>query len=230
MRRNMTMRRNIAIDGPAGAGKSTIARRLAAMLGLIYVDTGAMYRTMGLFCSRLGVDVKDAGAVEAVMDEAEITLDYVDGVQQIFLNGENVSTAIRQPEVSMLASDVSVHPGVRARLVAMQQEMARVKNVVMDGRDIGTVVLPDAFLKIYLTASVQERARRRYEEYLAKGQEADLSQIEKEIAERDHQDMTRPVSPLKQAEDAVLVDTTTMGIEEVTDTIKALYEEKCRQA
>jgi cytidylate kinase len=220
------MSKNIAIDGPAGAGKSTIARRLAEKLGLVYVDTGAMYRTLALFCLRKGVDLKSEEVVVAAVGEAEVKLSYENGVQQIFLNGENVSEAIRCPEVSAAASNVSVYGPVRSRLVQMQQELAKETDVVMDGRDIGTVVLPDAFLKIFLTASPAERARRRAEELRAKGQTCDVKEIEAEIRSRDERDMNREISPLKQAEDAVLVDTTRMDIEEVAACIRDLYEKK----
>lgn len=220
------MSRNIAIDGPAGAGKSTIARKLAAKMGLVYVDTGAMYRTLALHCLRKGVDLTAEEAVVEAVSDAEVKLAYIDGVQQVILNGENVSEAIREAHVSTAASQVSVHGPVRVRMVQMQQELARETDVVMDGRDIGTVVLPDAFLKIFLTASPAERARRRAEEMRAKGQACDVAEIEKQIKERDEQDMNRPIAPLKQAEDAFLVDTTSMDIDEVVAHICALYEQR----
>ena len=218
--------KSIAIDGPAGAGKSTIAKKLAAEAGLIYVDTGAMYRTLGLACLRAGADTTVCEQVLPAMEKTEISLDYIDGTQHVFLNGEDVSSEIRREEVSHLASTVSVHPPVRERLVKMQQELAASRAVVMDGRDIGTVVLPNAFLKIFLTASVEERARRRKKDYEAMGKDVPLSEVEAEIRERDDRDRNRPVGPLKQAEDAVRVDTTGHSIEEVCDIIRKLYREK----
>lgn len=220
------MNRNIAIDGPAGAGKSTIARKLAGKLGLIYVDTGAMYRAMALFCLQEGVSLSSEEAVVEAVSRAQIRLAYQDGVQQVILNEENVSEVIRTPEVSAAASQVSVYGPVRSRLVRMQQELAKETDVVMDGRDIGTVVLPDAFLKIFLTASPAERARRRAEELRAKGEICDEAGIEAEIRERDERDRNREISPLRQAEDAEAVDTTRMSIEEVVACVMALYQEK----
>ena len=220
------MNRNIAIDGPAGAGKSTIAKMAAKQKGLIYVDTGAMYRAMGIFYSRLGIDPADAEAIAAHVEEAEVSLDYLDGAQQVFLNGENVTSLLRTEEAGNMASVVSAHGPVRTRMVELQQKLAAEKAVVMDGRDIGTVVLPDALLKIYLTASVKVRADRRYKELQEKGVECSWKEIARDIEERDYQDMHRDISPLRQAEDAVLVDTSDMGIEEVVDTVIALYEER----
>ena len=222
------MNKNIAIDGPAGAGKSTIARKLAAKRGLIYVDTGAMYRTLALHCLRKGVDLNSESAVVEAIRDADVRLTYEDGVQQVILNGENVSAAIRDPKIGGAASCVSVHGPVRTRMVQMQQELAKETDVVMDGRDIGTVVLPDAFLKIFLTASPQERARRRAEELRARGEDCDEAEIERKIRERDEQDMNRPISPLRQAEDACLVDTTSLNIEEVVACIDELYDRKAR--
>ncbi|MCI8514974.1 MAG: (d)CMP kinase [Lachnospiraceae bacterium] len=220
------MSKNIAIDGPAGAGKSTIARMLAEKLGLVYVDTGAMYRTMALLCLRRSVSLASEEEVVDAVLQAEIRLGYEDGVQQVILNGENVTEAIRSPEVSAAASRVSVYGPVRSRLVRMQQELAKETDVVMDGRDIGTVVLPDAFLKVFLTASPAERARRRAQELRAKGESCDEAKIEAEIRERDARDMNREISPLKQAEDAERVDTTRMTIEEVVACVTALYQKK----
>ncbi len=214
----------IAIDGPAGAGKSTIARLVAAKLGYIYVDTGAMYRAMGLFLSRKGIDLASEEAVSAAVGDADIRLEILNGTQHVFLGEEDVSTQIRTEEAGMNASKTSAYPAVRERLVAMQQQIANVRNVVMDGRDIGTVVLPKAPLKIYLTASVATRARRRYEELTEKGQNALLADIEKDIAQRDEQDMNRKVSPLRKAEDAVLVDSSDMTIEEVVNRILSLMK------
>lgn len=213
------MSKNIAIDGPAGAGKSTIAKAVAQKLGFIYVDTGAMYRTLALYLIRNNIDKNDSAMIEKAIEDVDISIDYVDKTQVVMLFGENVNGLIRTPEVSDMASASSANLKVRQKLVALQQKMAAEKSVVMDGRDIGTVVLPDAECKIYLTASSAVRAKRRYDELTAKGQQCDLEQIEKEIIKRDHQDMTRENSPLKQADDAVLVDTSDMSISEVEDTI-----------
>ncbi|MCM1038732.1 MAG: (d)CMP kinase [Ruminococcus sp.] len=210
---------NIAIDGPAGAGKSTIARKVAAKLGFIYVDTGAMYRAMALFLMREGVDAKDAGAVSRKCKEADITIRYENGEQVVYLNGENVNGMIRTEEVSQMASLTSPNPDIRKRLVELQQKLAADADVVMDGRDIGTCVLPDAEVKIFLTASSAVRAERRYKELTAKGEKCDLELIEKDIIQRDHQDMTREISPLQAAEDAVFVDSSYMTIDEVAGVI-----------
>ena len=218
------MNQSIAIDGPAGAGKSTIAKALAKELGMIYVDTGAMYRAMAIHFLRRGLTGDDeAGICEACRD-AQVEIRYEDGAQQVILNGENVTGLLRTEEVGRMASASSVYGPVRSRMVALQQELARKTPVVMDGRDIGTVVLPDAKLKIYLTASVQERARRRANELREKGEDVDIAVIEHDIEERDERDKNRPIGPLKQAEDAHLVDSSHMGIQEVIDTIRRLYE------
>ncbi len=213
---------DIAIDGPAGAGKSTIAKRVAKEKNMIYVDTGAMYRAMALYMIREKVDLFDTAAIAEKCRDANITIRYQDGVQCVLLNGENVNDLIRTEEVSEAASKTSVVPEVRRKLVSLQQELAIVESVVMDGRDIGTKVLPNARLKIFLTASTRVRARRRYDELLAKGESAVLSDIEKEIKERDLRDMTREESPLKQADDAVLVDTSDMDIDQVVEKILSL--------
>ena len=215
---------NIAIDGPAGAGKSTIAKIVAKDLGFIYVDTGAMYRTLALACFRDGIDTSDEAAVVAKCESVEVTLGYEDGEQKVFLNGEDVSTEIRREEIGNLTSTIAVYPGVRAILVKLQKDLASKNNVVMDGRDIGTAVLPNADLKIYLTASVETRAKRRYDQLLENGQTGDLKEIEKDIEDRDYRDMNREVSPLTQAEDAVLVDSSNMTIEEVVNKIISLTE------
>ena len=215
---------SIAIDGPAGAGKSTVAKRLAATQGLIYVDTGAMYRTMGLYFLNAGIDIHDEDAVSAHVNEPVIRPVCSDGEQKIFLGEEDVTQTIRQNEIGDAASLISTYGAVRARLVDLQQEIAHTNDVVMDGRDIGTVVIPDAFLKIYLTADVRVRAERRVGELAEKGIVRSIEEIEKEIRERDERDMNREISPLKQAEDAVLVDTTGMGIEEVVGFLSAVYE------
>lgn len=209
----------IAIDGPAGAGKSTIARRVAAQMGYIYVDTGAMYRAMALFMLREGVELSNEAAVAAASERAEITIRHEGGEQVVVLNGEPVNGLIRTEEVSKAASAVSVYPPVRARLLTLQRRLGEENDVVMDGRDIGTVVLPKAECKIFLTASAAVRAHRRYLELAGRGEEADEAQILKDIEARDAQDSTRAVAPLKQAEDATLVDTSELSIEEVTETI-----------
>ena len=217
---------NSAIDGPAGAGKSTIAKRVAAEKNYIYVDTGAMYRAMALYLFRLGVDPDDSAAISKNCVGADITIEYRDGVQVVLLDGENVNSLLRTPEVSDMASRTSVNGDVRTKLMELQQELARRQNVVMDGRDIGTVVLPDAQVKIYLTASVAVRAKRRFLELMEKIGNADLEEIEAQIRERDYRDMNRPIAPLKQAEDAVRVDTSDMTIDEVVAKILSIIDEK----
>ncbi|MDE5894317.1 MAG: (d)CMP kinase [Acetatifactor sp.] len=210
---------NIAIDGPAGAGKSTIAKAVAKELNIIYVDTGAMYRGMALYMLRQGIDPEDEQAVVAHCDEADITLKYEDGVQVVCLNGENVNAYIRTEEVGSATSRISVLAPVRRRITALQQELAAKKDCIMDGRDIGTCVLPHADVKIYLTASSAVRAKRRYDELTAKGQNCDLAQIQADMEERDYRDMHREISPLCQAEDAVLVDSSDMSPEQVIERI-----------
>jgi cytidylate kinase len=217
---------NIAIDGPAGAGKSTIAKQLAKELSFIYVDTGAMYRSMALYFMRNGIAKEDEAAISDACKTVEVSIAYENGEQQVLLNGENVSKEIRK-EVGKMASATSVYKEVRTKLVELQQKLAADKDVIMDGRDIGTCVLPNAQVKIYLTASVETRAERRYQELQEKGAACDLEVIKKDIADRDYQDMHREISPLKQAEDAILVDSSDMGIEEVVETIKNIYREKC---
>lgn len=218
---------NIAIDGPAGAGKSTIAKQLAKELSFIYVDTGAMYRSMALYFMRNNIAKEDEAAISDACKTVEVSIAYENGEQQVLLNGENVSKEIRKEEVGKMASATSVYKEVRKKLVELQQKLAADKNVIMDGRDIGTCVLPNAQVKIYLTASVETRAERRYQELQEKGAACDLEVIKKDIADRDYQDMHREISPLKQAEDAILVDSSDMGIEEVVETIKNIYREKC---
>ena len=217
---------NIAIDGPAGAGKSSIAKLVAERLSFIYIDTGAMYRTMALYFMNRGINTKDQMLVESRCEEIDIRIHYENGEQQIFLNGENVSVEIREEQVGNEASVVASYGKVREKLVALQRSMAASSDVIMDGRDIGTCVLPDADLKVYLTASSAERARRRYKEQAERGIQCDLGQIEKDIIARDGQDMNRAVSPLKQAEDAVLVDASDMTIDEVTAKIVSLYRNR----
>ena len=216
---------NIAIDGPAGAGKSTIAKQLAKELSFIYVDTGAMYRSMALYFMRNGIAKEDEAAISDACKTVEVSIAYENGEQQVLLNGENVSKEIRKEEVGKMASATSVYKEVRKKLVELQQKLAADKDVIMDGRDIGTCVLPNAQVKIYLTASVETRAERRYQELQEKGAACDLEVIKKDIADRDYQDMHREISPLKQAEDAILVDSSDMGIEEVVETIKNIYRE-----
>lgn len=217
---------NIAIDGPAGAGKSTIARKVAKELDFIYVDTGAMYRAMALYFLRQGIAGNEEEKIASVCGQIQVSIEYADGEQQVLLNGENVNGLIRTEEVSMMTSDTSKYPAVREKLLDLQRELAASRNVIMDGRDIGTCVLPDADLKVYLTASSAERARRRYLEQKERGVECDLDQIEKDIIARDEQDMNRKVSPLRQAEDAVLVDSSHMTIDEVVAEIIRLYRAK----
>lgn len=214
--------KQIAIDGPAGAGKSTIAKKLSQELGFVYIDTGAMYRTIALYCLKQQADLENEEQISDLCAEAAIDIRYIDGVQHMFLGDEDVSDAIRTEEVSAAASTVSKYPKVRERLVDMQRELAKQYDVVMDGRDIGTKVLPDASLKIYLTASVEVRAERRYKEYQDKGIACDLEEIKKDIAQRDHNDMTREHSPLCKAEDAIEVDTSYMTIPEVISAIREL--------
>ncbi len=210
---------NIAIDGPAGAGKSTIAKGLAAKLNFVYVDTGAMYRAIGLYLLRGGISADDEKGIAIACEKISVELGYENGVQQVFLNGENVSAEIRREEVGKMASSTSGYPVVRAKLLALQQNLAAMQDVIMDGRDIGTCVLPDAQVKIYLTASVQARAERRYEELIAKGTDCRLEVIKKEIEERDYRDMHRKIAPLRAAEDAVVVDSSDMNIEQVMEAI-----------
>ena len=217
---------NIAIDGPAGAGKSTIAKRVAKELSFIYVDTGAMYRAVALYLLRNEIDGTDAGAVADNCQKAEVSIRYENKEQVVILNGENVNQYIRTEEVGNMASRTSANPAVRAHLLNLQRNLAAKNDVVMDGRDIGTVVLPEAQVKIFLTASVETRARRRYDEYLVKGENCDLEEIKKDIETRDHQDMTREISPLRQAEDAVLVDSSFMNIDEVVAAILGIYKDK----
>ncbi len=215
---------NIAIDGPAGAGKSTIARMAAEKLGFIYVDTGAMYRAMALYFIRNGISSSDEEAIEAACKDINISIEYQDGEQVVLLGSENVNAFIRTEEVSMMTSDISKYKAVRAKLLDIQRNIAASEDIIMDGRDIGTCVLPDAETKIYLTASVSERARRRYKEQEARGTACDLKVLEQDIIKRDKQDMERETSPLKQAEDAVLLDTSDMSIEEAVSAVVKIYQ------
>lgn len=227
MENNMSM--NIAIDGPAGAGKSTIAKKLAKNLGFVYVDTGAMYRAMAYYFLQHGIASSDEAAIAAACPDVDVTIMYEDGQQQVILNGENVNGFIRTEEVGNMASTTSVYPVVRTKLVELQRQLAKKTDVIMDGRDIGTCVLPDAQVKIYLTASSATRAKRRYDELTEKGIVCDLSEIEKDIIDRDNRDMNRETSPLKQAEDAVLVDSSNMNIDEVVDAIYRIYEKSKKE-
>ena len=211
---------SVAIDGPAGAGKSTLARRLAADFGYIYVDTGAMFRTIGLYALRAGKEPKDNEAVDAFA--------FIEGEQHIYLNGEDVSTAIRTEEVGMAASAVGANPAVRAFLLEMQRDMAKTQNILMDGRDIGTVVLPNATVKIFLTASPEARATRRWKEYQQKGIDTPYEDVLADVKQRDYQDTHRAAAPLKQADDAVLLDTSELNFEQSFEAMKKIITEKVR--
>ena len=217
---------NIAIDGPAGAGKSTIAKTVSRELGFIYVDTGALYRAVGLNALKLGKNTKSEEEVIPTLEGLNVSLRFVDGEQRVFLGEEDVSTAIRQNEVSMAASNVSAIPKVREFLFDLQRSIAKSNNCLMDGRDIGTVVLPDAQIKIYLTASAEARADRRYKELIEKGQQVNYDEILREIELRDYQDTHREIAPLKKAEDAVLVDTTKLTLEESIEYILNVIKER----
>lgn len=210
---------NVAIDGPAGAGKSTIAKLVAEKKGYIYVDTGAMYRGLAVHFLNCGLQAEDSTGIIEACKNADVSIGYENGVQQIYLNGENITDRLRREEVGNMASVTSAIPEVREKLLELQRSLAREKDVIMDGRDIGTNILPDADVKIYLTASVETRAKRRYDELLAKGEHCDLEAISRDIQERDARDMQREIAPLKQAADAVLVDSSNMTIEEVVDKI-----------
>lgn len=219
---------SIAIDGPAGAGKSTIAKIAAEKLGFTYVDTGAMFRAMAVYFIDRGIDVKNAESVGEAVGSVDVSIEYEDGVQQIILNGDNVTKRLRDEEVGKTASAAAVYPSVREKLLELQRKLAAELDVVMDGRDIGTCVLPDATCKIYLTAGVDTRAERRFAELKEKGEDPDIEEIKRDIAERDYRDMHRDTAPLKQAEDAVLVDSSDMGIEEVAAAIIQEFERKAR--
>lgn len=218
---------SVAIDGPAGAGKSTIAKRVASELGYLYVDTGAIYRTVGYHMSLMGVGAKDADGIRRCLDDVNIEIVYQDdGVQHMILNGQDVTDRIRTPEMSMMASGVSAQPCVRAYLLDMQRQLAKTHNVIMDGRDIGTVVLPKAQVKIYLTASIEIRAERRYKELIAKGEQVRYEDVYTDVVKRDEQDMNRPVAPLKCADDAVLLDGSYMTVNQVVAEVKAIIRGK----
>ena len=216
---------NIAIDGPAGAGKSTIAKKLAKELGYVYVDTGAMYRAIAYYFLQNQVDVNDEEAIASACPNVNVTIAYQNGEQQVLLNGENVNGVIRKEEVGKTASTTSVYPVVRAKLMDLQRELAMKENVIMDGRDIGTVVLPNADVKIFLTASSKVRAKRRYDELTEKGVECDFDEIEKDIIDRDYRDMHRETAPLKQAEDAILLDSSELDIDGVVNRMKEIIKE-----
>ena len=217
---------NIAIDGPAGAGKSTVAQKVAKELSFVYVDTGAMYRAMALYLLSKGVNREEPDEIGEACQNAEISIEYQNGEQIVLLDGENVNAHLRTEEVSAMASVSSAVPRVREKLLDLQRKLARTMSVVMDGRDIGTTILPDADVKIYLTASSLTRARRRYLEYQEKGEACDLAEIQKTIEERDQRDMTREISPLCQAEDAVLVDSSELTIDETVEKILSVYHSK----
>ena len=215
---------SVAIDGPAGAGKSTIAKLISREMGYIYVDTGAMYRAMAVYFSKNKVTPEDESAINEAVKNVDIKIEYQNGEQQVILNGENVTGLLRTEETGNMASKTSKYKEVRSKLVELQRELAKTTDVVMDGRDIGTTVLPDAFVKIYLTASSDARAKRRYDELVAKGEQCDLSAIKEDIEKRDYQDMHREISPLKQAEDAVLLDTSDMNIEQVVAAMRDIID------
>ncbi len=217
---------NIAIDGPAGAGKSTVAKGIAKKLGYIYVDTGALYRAIGVYALRNNVSTRDAEGVTKLLKDINVELKFVDGTQKVFLCGEDVSEAIRTPDASMAASNVSAIPSVRAFLLDLQRDIASKNNCLMDGRDIGTVVLPDAQIKIFMTADVEERARRRFAELQAKGINDTFEQVLSEMKERDYQDSNRPIAPLKPAEDSVIFDSTGNTLEESVEKLSSLIGEK----
>ncbi|MCC8120753.1 MAG: (d)CMP kinase [Oscillospiraceae bacterium] len=225
----MKQQYSIAIDGPSGAGKSTLARKMAEKLGFLYVDTGAIYRTVGLYAKGMGLKIEQAEQVVPSLSSLNIELAYgQDGLQHMYLNGEDVSDAIRQHDISAWASAVSALPEVRAFLLEMQRSLARVNSVIMDGRDIGTVVLPQADVKLFLTAAPEERARRRYRELLERGQQADYDRVLKDLLERDERDSTRAVAPLRQAEDALLVDTTGLDLEQSLARLLDAVKEKLK--
>lgn len=224
---NQMSKISIAIDGPSGAGKSTLAKSLAARLGYLYVDTGAIYRTIGYYAFANGIDPKAEDAVVASLPQIQVEMAYgEDGLQHMLLNGKDVTREIRLPEISMYASAVSAHPGVRSFLLEMQRQLARTNNVIMDGRDIGTVVLPDAKVKVYLTASSEERARRRCLELEQRGTPEPFEKVLREIEERDWNDSHRAVAPLRQAEDAVLLDTTELDFQQSEEALLKIIEEK----
>lgn len=217
---------NIAIDGPAGAGKSTIAKAAAGALGYIYVDTGALYRSIALYMLRYGVDAGDETAVAPLLKQIRLELKFIDGTQQVYMNGENVSDQIRTPEVSMGASNVSAIPAVRAFLLELQRNIAAKNNVIMDGRDIGTVILPHADVKVFLTASPECRAKRRFKELCEKGQQVQYETVLAEILERDYNDSHREIAPLKPTDESIVLDTTPFTLEQSVDVLLSIIKEK----
>lgn len=217
---------NVAVDGPAGAGKSTISRAAAKELGFIYVDTGALYRAVGVYALRNGIGTKDSENIKKALKDITVELKFVGDVQRVFLNGEDVSTEIRTPEASMAASDVSAIPCVRAFLFDLQRDIAKKNNCLMDGRDIGTVVLPDAKIKIFLTASAEERAKRRYKELVEKGAKDTYEEVLADLEKRDYQDSHREIAPLKPAEDSIIVDTSDYNFDEAKNIIVNIIKER----
>ncbi len=219
---------SIALDGPSGAGKSTLAKRIAAKLGIVYLDTGALYRTVGLHIKNCGVDPKNAKEVEKKLDDLTVDAKIVDGAQQVFLNGENVSSAIRTPEMSMYASAVSAHPAVRSFLLEMQRDFAKRSSVIMDGRDIGSVVLPYADVKIWLTARDEVRAKRRYDELILKGEKVTYDEVLSDIIKRDAADSSRVAAPAVKAEDAILLDNSELDFDETVSEAIKIIEDKTK--
>lgn len=221
---------SVAIDGPAGAGKSTIAKLISKEMGYIYVDTGAMYRAMAVYFTKNNIDPDDENAINAAVDNVDISIEYQNGEQQVILNGENVTGLLRTEETGNMASRTSKYKEVRSKLVELQRQLAKTSDVVMDGRDIGTTVLPDAFVKIYLTASSDARAKRRYDELAANGEQCDINDIKEDIEKRDYQDMHREISPLKQADDAILLDTSNMNIEQVVAAMRDIIDKAIKNS
>ena len=226
LRKDISEVLNIALDGPAGSGKSTVAKALAKDYNILYLDTGAMYRACGLKALRLGISPQDRAGVESFLPDLQVSVEYINGTQRTILDGEDVSLAIRENAVSMAASHISAHPAVRKKMVELQREIARKMSCVLDGRDIGTVVLPKAKFKFFVTADSRVRAKRRYEELLARGQRVDFETLHAEIVQRDKQDSERATAPLKAAEDAVIIDTSTLSIDEVVAKIKSAIQSK----
>lgn len=226
MERKICKHLNIAIDGPSGSGKSTLAKGLASKLGLVYIDTGAIYRTVGLYVQRKDLESTDKDGIVACLPEIDITMKLENGGSVVYLNGERMGDEIRTPRSSIYASDVSKLPEVRAHVLSLQRDIARDNDCIMDGRDIGTVVLPDAKIKIFLTASAEARAERRYKELAEKGQSVDFNALLEEIKQRDYQDSHREIAPLKQAEDAILVDTTNVGLEDAINLVLTTVKER----
>lgn len=222
----MKQYRSVAIDGPSGAGKSTIAKAAAKALGFVYLDTGAIYRTVAWHITMLGIGPKDTDHVPMLLDDANIVIEFQDGQQHMILNGKDITGEIRTPEISACASQLAQQPAVRDFLLDLQRNLAKEHDIIMDGRDIGTVVLPNASLKIFLTATPEKRAQRRYEEYLGKGQPAEYAQVLEDQKKRDYEDSHRKIAPLKQAKDAVVVDTTELSLQESVDTVLGLIRER----